>query len=72
MKQIFEEEMLRYMWDNEVIRDSQHSFTEVRSCLTQRVAFCDGVTASLDKEQLVTYLDFGKVFDMVLHNIPNS
>lgn len=31
----------KYMRDEEVIRDSQHSFTKGRLCLTHLVAFCD-------------------------------
>jgi len=63
--------MSRHMKDREMIRHSQYGFTKGKLCLTNPLAFHNGVTASVDKGKAmdVIYLEFCKAFDMVLYNI---
>jgi len=71
MEQILLDDMPDQMRNECVIRDSQHGFTRGRSCLTNQVAFYDGMTVLVDKGKVtnVIYLNLSNVFDMVPHYI---
>ncbi|PKU28237.1 rna-directed dna polymerase from mobile element jockey-like [Limosa lapponica baueri] len=59
------------MEEKKAIRSSQHRFSEGKSCLTNLIAFSDGMTGWIDEGRAVdvVYLDFSKAFDTVSHSI---
>ena len=69
LESIIKDNILIFLDDNNLIRDTQHGFRKGRSCLTNLLAFFDEATESFDKgKQLdVSYLDFSKAFDKVPH-----
>ncbi|PKU31449.1 rna-directed dna polymerase from mobile element jockey- hypothetical protein [Limosa lapponica baueri] len=59
------------MEEKKAIRNSQHGFTKGKSCLTNPIAFYDGMTGWIDEGRAVDVadLDFSKASDRVSHSI---
>jgi len=71
MEQFMLEVIIKQVEEQKVIRSSQHGYIEGKSCLTNLIAFYDGMTVWVDERRAmdVVYLDFSKAFDTVSHNM---
>ena len=71
MERFILEVISRHVEDKKVIRNSQHGFTKGRSCLTNPIAFCDGVIGWVKEGRAVDIVSlyFSKAFDTVSHSI---
>ena len=71
MEQLILEVINKQVEEKKVTRSSQHGFIKGKPCLTNLIAFCDGMTGWVDEGRAVdvVYLDFSKAFDTVSHNI---
>ena len=69
--QILLETIPKHMQYKGATGDSQHGFTKGKSCLTNVVAFYDGVTALVGRGKAtdVIYLDLSKASDTVLNDV---
>lgn len=70
-EQLVPDAISKQLEEKKVMRSSQHGFTNRKSCSTNLVAFCDGITSWVDGGRAVDviYLDFSKAFDTVSHDI---
>ncbi|GAB0181272.1 mitochondrial enolase superfamily member 1 [Grus japonensis] len=71
MEQLILEVISKHVEEKKVFGRGQHGFTKGKSCLTNLIAFYDGVTGWVDEGRAVDVvcLDFSKTFDTVSHNI---
>jgi len=69
LESVIKDNIVSFLENNNLIRDSQHGFISGRSCLTNLLDFMDEVTRELDigNSVDVIYLDFAKAFDKVPH-----
>ncbi|GAB0178677.1 mitochondrial enolase superfamily member 1 [Grus japonensis] len=71
MEQLIQGVINKHVEEKKVIGSGQHGFAKRKSCLTNLIAFYDGMTSWVDEGRAVdvVYLDFSKGFDTVSHNI---
>jgi len=71
MEQLILEVIIKQVKEKKVIRSSQDGFTKGKSCLTNLIAFYDGMTGWVDEGRAVdvVYPNFSKAFDTVSHDI---
>ena len=70
-EKVMRNKIVLFLKDHHLFNDSQHGFTEGRSCLSQLLAHYDKILTILESGVNVDtiYLDFAKAFDKVDHRI---
>ena len=68
---ILEVIVIKQVEEKKFLRSSQHGFTKSKSCLTNPIAFYDGMSSWVYEGRAVdvVYCDFSNAFDSVSHNI---
>jgi len=71
MEQLLLDVTIKQVEEKKIIRSSQCGFTKRKSCLTNLIAFYDGMSGWVDEGRAVdvVYLDFSKAFEPVSCNI---
>jgi len=71
MEQLILEITSKQEQEKKVIRSHEHGLIKGKSCLTNLIAFYDGMTGWVDEGRAVdvVYLDLSKAFDTASHNI---
>ena len=74
LESIIKDNLMEYLAENNLIRESQHGFITGKSCATNLITFMDKLTKVVDngKAADIFYLDFAKAFDKVLYLISDS
>ena len=69
MEKMVKDNIVEHLNKYNLIKDSQHGFTQGKSCLTNLLTFLEHVTSYIDQGRPVDvlYLDFSKAFDKVPH-----
>ncbi len=69
LESLLRDEMMEYMFRNDLFSPVQHGFLEARSCVTQLIAVMDKWSELIDEGSCIdaVYLDFQKAFDTVPH-----
>ena len=69
LETVIRDKMVKFLEENQIMKDSQHGFRSKRSCLTNLLDFFHDVFDNYDKCRSIDiiYLDFQKAFDKVPH-----
>ena len=70
-ERIIRDHLVKFLEDNDLLKDSQHRFQSKRICLTNLLEFLDLVSNYVNQgipvDVIIIYLDFQKAFDKVSH-----